>query len=198
MAIQEKANVPGSLERAVATAVTRDQKLAVQKVTKVLAMYSLVPEAKKPLCDCEGMLRWLTRIIDTHNYNRVKPGAPAIGGSAMGSTRLTGGLSSIDDNDSEHVKQTKRLELATRATSGSGLYMTEAARFNTIATLTNLAALENNRMSMLHETGLLDNICRAVHNERSDVPKQCSALAIMVSVVWCSHDLFDGKPSCYR
>lgn len=30
-------NVPGSLERAVAMAVTRDQKLAVQKVTKVLA-----------------------------------------------------------------------------------------------------------------------------------------------------------------
>eukprot|EP00585_Thalassiosira_rotula_P014453 CAMPEP_0196180210 /NCGR_PEP_ID=MMETSP0911-20130528/23436_1 /TAXON_ID=49265 /ORGANISM="Thalassiosira rotula, Strain GSO102" /LENGTH=74 /DNA_ID=CAMNT_0041449239 /DNA_START=24 /DNA_END=245 /DNA_ORIENTATION=+ len=47
MALREQANVPGSLERAVAMAVTRDQKLAVQKVTKVLAMYSLVPEAKK-------------------------------------------------------------------------------------------------------------------------------------------------------
>jgi hypothetical protein len=35
MALQEKANVPGSLERAVAVAVSRDQKLAVQKVTKV-------------------------------------------------------------------------------------------------------------------------------------------------------------------
>ena len=81
----------------------------------------------------------------------------------------------------------KRLELAARATSGSGLYMTEAARFNTIATLTNLAALEANRMSMLHEAGLLDNICRAVHNERSDVPKQCSALAIMVSLTYHSY-----------
>lgn len=182
MAIQEKANVPGSLERAVAMAVTRDQKLAVQKVTKVLAMYSLVPEAKKPMCDCEGMLRWLTRIIDTHNYNRVKPGAPVIGGTAT--SGMIGGMSGMDDDTDQDAKakQAKRIELATRATSGSGLYMTEAARFNTIATLTNLAALENNRMPMLREPGLLDNICRAVHNERSDVPKQCSALAIMVRV----------------
>lgn len=181
--MQEKANVPGSLERAVAMAVTRDQKLAVQKVTKVLAMYSLVPEAKKPMCDSQGMLRWLTRIVDTHNYNRVKPGAPVIGGSAT--PGATGGsLSGMDNDDSSDAKakQSKRMELANRATSGAGLYMTEAARFNTIATLTNLAAHEANRMPMLREPGLLDNICRAVHNERSDVPKQCSALAIMVSV----------------
>lgn len=173
LAIQEKANVPGSLERAVATAVTRDQKLAVQKVTKVLAMYSLVPEAKQPMCDQPGMLRWLTRIVDTHNFNRVKPGAPPIGGMASG-----GSL----DGEGLDAKQAKRLEMATRATSGSGLYMTEAARFNTIATLTNLAAHEANRMPMLREPGLLDNICRAIHNERSDVPKQCAALAIMVRV----------------
>ena len=182
MALQEKANVPGSLERAVAMAVTRDQKLAVQKVTKVLAMYSLVPEAKKPMCDCEGMLRWLTRIVDTHNYNRVKPGAPAIGGTA------STGIAGMDDEEPD-VKEARRLELATRATSGAGLYMTEAARFNTIATLTNLAAHEANRMPMLHEPGLLDNICRAVHNERSDVPKQCSALAIMVSLCHCFYNL---------
>jgi len=183
-------NVPGSLERAVAMAVTRDQKLAVQKVTKVLAMYSLVPEAKSPMCQCEGMLRWLTRIIDTHNYNRVKPGTPAFGGRASfrgkgGSGVGGGGGSNIhgsfnsDMSDDAKKDSAKRLELASRATSGSGLYMTEAARFNTIATLTNLAALESNRMSMLLEPGLLDNICRAVHNEHSDVPKQCSALAIM-------------------
>lgn len=181
-------NVPGSLERAVAMAVTRDQKLAVQKVTKVLAMYSLVPEAKSPMCQCEGMLRWLTRIIDTHNYNRVKPGTPAFGGRA--SFRGKGGLRgsvgggdgatyTSDMPDEAKKDDAKRLELASRATSGSGLYMTEAARFNTIATLTNLAALESNRMPMLLEPGLLDNICRAVHNEHSDVPKQCSALAIM-------------------
>lgn len=184
-ALQEKANVPGSLERAVAIAVTRDQKLAVQKVTKVLAMYSLVPEAKRPMCVCKGMLRWLTRIIDTHNYNRVKPGTPSFGGMAspggVGALARPGAAS--DDHshhsDDDKYKTAKRLELATNATSGSGLYMTEAARFNTIATLTNLAALEANRMQMLQEPGLMDNVCRAVHNERSDVPKQCSALAIM-------------------
>ncbi|KAL3808097.1 hypothetical protein ACHAXA_010809 [Cyclostephanos tholiformis] len=178
-ALQEKANVPGSLERAVAVAVTRDQKLAVQKATKVLAMYSLVPEAKRPMCHCEAMLRWLTRIIDTHNYNRVKPGAPVIGG--MASAGHGGTTESVADGEEsdDKLRRAKRLELATRATSGAGLYMTEAARFNTIATLTNLAAHEANRMRMLQEPGLLDNICRVVHNERSDVPKQCSALAIM-------------------
>jgi hypothetical protein len=176
-ALQEKANVPGSLERAAAVAVTRDQKLAVQKVTKVLAMYSLVPEAKRPMCTSPGMLKWLTRIIDTHNYNRVKPGAPVIGGRASEKH-----LARPNDPAPAVVVDTekdKRMELAMRATSGSGLYMTEAARFNTIATLTNLAALEDNRMQMLQEPGLMDNVCRAVHNERSDVPKQCSALAIM-------------------
>ncbi|KAL7552948.1 hypothetical protein ACHAWF_017317 [Thalassiosira exigua] len=180
LALQEKADVPGSLERAVATAVTRDQKLAVQKVTKVLAMYSLVPEAKRPMCRCEGMLRWLTRIVDTHNYNRVRPGAPVVGGGAGGGpSSAPAGADDDSASEDEQARRAKRLEVATRATSGSGLYMTEAARFNTIATLTNLAALEANRMSMLKEPGLLDNICRAVHNERSDVPKQCSALAIM-------------------
>mmetsp|Transcript_31715 Transcript_31715/g.67211 ORF Transcript_31715/g.67211 Transcript_31715/m.67211 type:complete len:869 (-) Transcript_31715:218-2824(-) len=182
-AIREKANVPGSLERAVAMAVTRDQKLAVQKVTKVLAMYSLVPEAKKPMCECEGMLRWLTRIIDTHNYNRVKPGAPIIGGTvAAGGIKapfVEPTVSNSNKPEDAETKRVARLALASRATSGSGLYMTEAARFNTIATLTNLAALESNRMPMISEPGLIDNICRAVHNERSDVPKQCSALAIM-------------------
>jgi hypothetical protein len=181
-ALQEKANVPGSLERAVAMAVTRDQKLAVQKATKVLAMYSLVPEAKRPMCQCDGMLRWLTRIIDTHNYNRVKPGAPVIGGMASAGNGGTTESATDGEESDEKIRRAKRLELATRATSGAGLYMTEAARFNTIATLTNLAAHEANRMPMLREPGLLDNICRVVHNERSDVPKQCSALAIMVSL----------------
>ena len=52
LAIQEKANVPGSLERAVATAVTRDQKLAAQKVTKVslvlfyIIVFGLDPSSK--------------------------------------------------------------------------------------------------------------------------------------------------------
>lgn len=187
-ALRETAQAPGSLERAAAVAVTRDHKLSVQKVTKVLAMYSLVPEAKRAMCECEGMLHWLTRIIDTNNYNRVKPGAPVIGGtSAAAASDRSKYLARPNDTvtssnspqDSHQNENEKRLELAERATSGSGLYMTEAARFNTIATLTNLAALEENRMPMLRQPGLMDNVCRAVHNERSDVPKQCSALAIM-------------------
>ena len=52
MAMQEKAQVPGSLEQAAAVAVTRDHKLSVQKVAKVLAMYSLVPEAKRAMRMC--------------------------------------------------------------------------------------------------------------------------------------------------
>jgi len=60
-----------------------------------------------------------------------------------------------------------------------GLIMTEAARFNTIATLTNLAAAEENRVTMLAEPSLVDNIARIVQNERSDVARQCSALALM-------------------
>lgn len=190
MTLQEKTSMPGALERAVAMAVTRDQKLAVQKMTKVLAMYSLVPEAKQAMCDCKGMLHWLTRIIDTHYYNRLKPGAPVIGGAASKASErgVTRGaadadastLSGADGETSQTtVEQLRRLEIAASATSGAGLYMTEAARFNTIATLTNLAAHEANRMRMLNEPGLLDNICRVVFNERSEVPKKCAALAIM-------------------
>ena len=60
--------------------------------------------------------------------------------------------------------------------------MTETVRFNTIAILTNLTALETNRILMLRGAGLLDKNCRAVHTyERSDVLKQCSALVVMVS-----------------
>ena len=188
MASQEKIHMPGSLERAASTAVTRDQKLAVQKATKVLAMYSLVPEAKQPMCECRGMLHCLTRIIDTHYYNRLKPGAPVIGGAvSKASDRVRRCAAAATDGDASTLSGTvggemsskvRRLEIAASATSGAGLYMTEAARFNTIATLTNLAAHEANRMRMLGEPGMLDNICRVVFNERSDVPKECAALAI--------------------
>ena len=187
LTMQDKANLPGSIERAVAMAVTRDLKLAVQKATKVLAMYSLVPEAKQPMCECKGMLHCLTTIIDTNYYNRIKPGAPFISGTASkvstsGSDAGEGAstYSRMDGEESSKLEQAKRREIATHARSGAGLFMTEAARFNTIATLTNLAAHEANRMPMLREPGLLDNICRVVFNERSDLPKQCAALAIMV------------------
>lgn len=128
----------------------RDLKLAVQKVTKLLAMYSLVPEAKYPMVVCPGLLPVLVKVIDTRNLNRVRPHGPA-----MGYNGVRG------------------------AGAGTGLVMTEAARFNTIATLTNLAAAEENRITMLTTPGLVDNIARVVQNERSDVARQCSALALM-------------------
>jgi hypothetical protein len=124
----------------------RDLKLAVQKVTKLLAMYSLVPEAKFPMVHCPGLLVILVMIIDTKHLSRMRP------------TASTRGI---------HVGAT------------ATLVMTEAARFNTIATFTNLAAAEENRITMLQTVGLVDNIARIVQNERSEVARQCSALAIM-------------------
>jgi hypothetical protein len=128
----------------------RDLKMAVQKVTKLLAMYSLVPEAKYPMVVCPGLLTVLVKIIDTRNLNRARPQGDAIGYNGI---RASG--------------------------TGVGLVMTEAARFNTIASLTNLAAAEENRITMLTTPGLVDNVARIVQNERSDVARQCSALALM-------------------
>lgn len=129
----------------------RDLKLAVQKVTKLLAMYSLVPEAKYPMVHCPGLLTVLVKVIDTRHLNRVRPHGPP----ATGYNGVRG------------------------SAAGTGLVMTEAARFNTIATLTNLAAAEENRITMLTTVGLVDSIARIVQNERSDVARQCSALALM-------------------
>lgn len=129
---------------------SRDLKLAVQKVTKLLAMYSLVPDAKYPMVVCPGLLGILVKVIDTRNLNRIRPHGPA-----MGYNGVRG------------------------ASAGAGLVMTEAARFNTIATLTNLAAAEENRIAMLTTKGLVDNIARIVQNERADVARQCAALALM-------------------
>lgn len=136
------------------TKPNRELKLAVQKVTKLLAMYSLVPEAKFPMVHCPGLLCVLVRIIDTRHLNRGR----LISGSSnvVGYHDGRGGMS-----------------------SRTGIVMTEAARFNTIATLTNLAAAEENRITMLQTNGLVDNIARIVQNERSEVARQCSALAIM-------------------
>jgi hypothetical protein len=62
----------------------RDLKLAVQKVTKLLAMYSLVPEAKYPMVVCPGLLPVLVKVIDTRNLNRVRPHGPAMDTTASG------------------------------------------------------------------------------------------------------------------
>ena len=74
MALQrcEKQNESASnTERAVSMAANRELKTAVQKVTKVLAVYSLVPEAKSAMAKCPGLLSVLVKITDTQNMNRM-------------------------------------------------------------------------------------------------------------------------------
>lgn len=127
------------------TVVSRDLKLAVQKLTKILALYSLVPEAKHPMAHCPGMLSTLVKIIDTRHFNHLR-------------------VHQVNWRNEE---------------GGPTLVLTEAARFHTIATLTNLAAVEENRLTMLREPRLVENIALLVQNERADVAKQCSALALM-------------------
>jgi len=186
-------------EKALSIATNRETKVSVQKVTKILAMYRLIPEAKIKMAKCPGLLPVLVKITDTHNLNRMKSMRPV-------SKRLLKKKNDqhFDDDRSLISLSTKLLtplapkmdgmnasggnggEIATegangiRGTSaGVGLYMTEASRFNAIAVLTNLTSVEKNRMLMLSEPGLVNNIARVVHNERSDIARQCSALAIM-------------------
>jgi hypothetical protein len=143
----------------------RDVRLSVQKVTKLLAIYSLVPQAKVPMTCYSKLLPLLVKIIDTRGINRMSSQKkvrnknafpPAKGNSIMFGAN---GIRGVE--------------------SGAGLYFTEASRFNTIATLTNLAASERVRMRMLSEPDLVDHIALVAHTERSDVARQCSALALM-------------------
>jgi hypothetical protein len=163
-----------TIEKNLALAVNRENKLTVQKVTKILAVYSLIPEAKVAMATSDGLLGVLVKITDTHNLNRLKSMRPI-------SKRIHNAMKMNSNNS--FVAQGTAIATGgngiSGATAGAGLYMTEAARFNAIAVLTNLAAVEQNRMHMLSEPGLVDNIARVVHNERSDVARQCSSLAIM-------------------
>lgn len=191
----ETQNQPPSVnERAVAIATNREKQMAVQKATKILAVYSIVPEAKLFMASCPGLLQVLVKITDTHNMNRFSMTMRA---STKKAFSVVGSMSSDDKSESMHsmmsmstgVSSTSSLRsgqssvYSSNGVSGSsagyGLYMTEATRFNAIATLTNLAAAEENRMLMLNEPGLIENIARVVHHERSDMARQCSALAIM-------------------
>ena len=145
--------------------------MSVQRVTKLCAIYSLVPQAKAAMAECPGLLAALVRIIDTQQNKRVEEDLyekPPRGYQLESSSALSPAAKAI-------AKQSK----GTPADDGLGLHMTEAARFNAIATLTNLAAAEPNRMTMLAEPNLIDAVARVVHNERSDVARQCAALAIM-------------------
>ena len=189
-----------TIERTVTSVATnKETKVSVQKVTKILAIYSLIPAAKIRMAKCPGLLSVLVKITDTHNMNRMKslrpvpkrlsrpngvPGEddgsyisntteqlnPLQGGSVDCSVSVTSDKSNTSTSGSNGIRGTN---------AGVGLYMTEATRFNAIAILTNLAAVERNRLIMLSEPGLVNNIARVVHNERSDVARQCSALAIM-------------------
>lgn len=171
----QSANV---IENNLALAVNRENKLTVQKVTKILAVYSLIPEAKVPMAACDGLLSVLVKITDTQNLNRMKSIRPT-------TKRIHNAMNINKDNNiaTGSIRDVFRVTTGANGvsgtTAGGGLYMTEAARFNAIAVLTNLAAVEQNRMLMLSEPGLVDNIARVVHNERSDVARQCSSLAIM-------------------
>ncbi len=167
-----------TIERSIAHAVNRENKTVVQKVTKILAVYSLIPEAKVVMANCPGLLSILVKITDTHNLNRMKGGMSSMRPVSM-RMRNKQFLNSPSSNSSTAFTPLSGANGINGSSAGLGLYMTEAARFNAIAILTNLAAVEQNRMLMLSTNGLVDNIARVVHNERSDVARQCSALAIM-------------------
>jgi len=177
----EKEQSSGGVERAVQMAANREMKVAVQKMTKILAVYSLVPEAKVPIASFPGMLPVLVKIIDTRNMNRLIVHPVVKGSKAARKARQNN--YSPDKNETDSSKDNRTMAFGANgiqgATSGSGLYMTESSRYNTIATLTNLAAAESNRMLMIGEPGLVEGIALVVHNERSDVARRCSALAIM-------------------
>ncbi len=179
-----------AIEKAImATAMNKEMKVTVQKVTKLLAVYSLIPDAKLKMAKCPGLLAILVKITDTQNMNRMKSMRPVPKRLLASKSNQVG---EFDDDRSAMTSSSQSTKVfasvidsstASNGVSGTnagiGLYMTEASRFNAIAAFTNLASVEKNRMIMLSEPGLVNNIARVVHNERSDVARQCSALAIM-------------------
>jgi hypothetical protein len=171
------------IDRNLSQAINRENKLSVQKITKILAVYSLIPEAKAVMARCPGLLSVLVKITDTQNINRMKTMRPVSNRIKKCMMHASASANGFHVNVRPHSDATSASASGANGingtTAGAGLYMTEAARFNAIAVLTNLAAVEQNRMLMLSEPGLVNNIARVVHNERSDVARQCSSLAIM-------------------
>lgn len=117
-------------ERALNQVANRENKISVQKITKILALYSLVPEAKVTMASSPGLLSILVKITDTHNINRMKNSMRPI------SKRYgyLGANASSDDQsvESEVSLATSKISVGGNgikgASSGVGLYMTEAAR----------------------------------------------------------------------
>ena len=125
--INQSAN---ATERALNQVANRENKISVQKITKILALYSLVPEAKVTMASSPGLLSILVKITDTHNINRMKnrmrPVSKRYG--------YLGVSSSSDDQSTESEmsfvssKSSMGGNGIKGASSGVGLYMTEAAR----------------------------------------------------------------------
>jgi uncharacterized protein GlcG (DUF336 family) len=66
-----------AIEKAIsAIATNKETRISVQKVTKILAHYSLIPAAKIKMVKCHGLLSILVKITDTHNMNRMKSMRP--------------------------------------------------------------------------------------------------------------------------
>lgn len=176
-----------TIEKTISTIATnKEAKVVVQKITKILAVYSLIPAAKVKMAKCPGLLSILVKITDTHNMNRMKSMRPVSKRYLANKANQAQGSSSEVDDDRSLISQTTKLLTPPTPTNdtdsisnssntsissipfnkpstgsngisgtsaGVGLYMTEAARFNAIAILTNLAAIEKNRMIMLSEPG---------------------------------------------
>ena len=106
--------------------------------------YSLVPQAKAVLATTPGLVSALVSVADTLPTNNF----PSFSRQSAGN----------------HIIDCKSV----------GLQMTEACRFNAIATLTNLASMERNRIKMLAVPCLVDTIARVVHHESSDIARQVS------------------------
>ena len=182
-----------TIEKAiVAIAMNKETKVTVQKVTKLLSVYSLIPDAKAKMIKCPGLLSILVKITDTQNMNRMKSMRPISKRLLANKTNKPGefvdddrsATGSMTSHSSRHSdKQSTVNSTASNGVSGTyagvGLYVNETSRFNALAVFTNLASVEKNRMIMVSEPNLLNNIARVVNNERSDVARQMSALAIM-------------------
>jgi len=125
---------PGRAE----TDTSKNRRITVQKLTKVLAAYSLAPSAKTALVQKEGLLACLVQVIDFSAFYKSK--------------------------------QEETL---------NGSNTTEAAQFNAVATITNLALDDRNRTTMLVEPSLVLNISIVANSANSEMMRQCAALAIM-------------------
>lgn len=99
-----------------------------------------------------GLLTALVKIIDTSNANRMKQ------------------MMSSSNNDTDNNKIMGVNGIRT-SLAGTGLLMTEAARFNVLACITNLGHADGNKITMLSEPGLIENISRIASNDMNDVAR---------------------------